>query len=98
MQEYRNLQKEMLQLKSDLQSVKVPVPNEGLDINSMEDVSRDIDFYSVSHVSAFYLFVTNFNYLLFISVNILHVLVNLLDSHVFINSDVTYGTSGIVRS
>lgn len=48
MQEYRNLQKEMLQLKSDLQSVKVPVPTEGLDVNSMEDVGRDIDFYSVS--------------------------------------------------
>lgn len=48
MQEYRNLQKEILQFKGDLQGVKVPVPNEGLDINSMEDVSRDIDFYTVS--------------------------------------------------
>lgn len=50
MQDYRNLQKEMLQLKSDLHSVKVPVPSEGLDINSMEDVSRDIDFYSVRDI------------------------------------------------
>lgn len=62
MEEYRRLQWEMLQLKNDLSSVKIPVPLEGLEINYIEDLSRDIDFHSVStHVFSRSRFIVNRN-------------------------------------
>lgn len=46
MQEYRTLQKELLVLKNDLGNINLPTSMNQLEVGSIEDLSRDIDFYS----------------------------------------------------
>ncbi|XP_025835588.1 uncharacterized protein LOC108733798 isoform X2 [Agrilus planipennis] len=45
MQEYRNLQKEMLLLKDEVRRMNISVPSETSAVKSIEDISRDIDLY-----------------------------------------------------
>ncbi|KAK5639335.1 hypothetical protein RI129_011827 [Pyrocoelia pectoralis] len=46
MQEYRNLQKEILTLKNELTNEKIPVRLESLTVNSIEDIRKDVEIYS----------------------------------------------------
>lgn len=46
MQEYRNLQNEILQVKRTLLAVQIPNSIESVTVNTLEDLSRDIDFYN----------------------------------------------------
>lgn len=56
MQEYRNLQNEILQVKRTLLAVQIPNSIESVTVNTLEDLSRDIDFYNVSVYLLIYLF------------------------------------------
>ncbi|KAF5287452.1 hypothetical protein FQA39_LY15908 [Lamprigera yunnana] len=51
MQEYRNLQKEIILLKNELANENAPVRLECLTINSIEDIRKDIQMYSDKLIS-----------------------------------------------
>lgn len=50
MQAYRDLQKEMLVLKNELTRRRPPPPLGAVETATMEELSRDIDIYTVSEI------------------------------------------------